>query len=105
MSTLVVCSWGCVRSVGLSILLKEKYNWKDVIAVGIDNTNPETFTMLSQWADRVIVVGEQQLLDKVRVYRSDALLFDIGVDVYHGNARHPDLVSNLEHWLRSTGVL
>lgn len=102
---LTVCSWGCVRSVGLSILLKEKYGRKDVIAAGIDNTTPETFAMLAAWADKVIVVGEQGLLEKVKPYCPDAILFDIGVDVYNGNARHPDLVSNLEHWLAQGGVL
>lgn len=106
MKILTLCSWGCVRSVGLSILLKEKYNRKDVIAAGLDNTTPETMHLLMTWADRIILVGEADHLRKIPSEFAGKLThFDIGIDRFHGNARHPELIELLEIELGNSNIL
>lgn len=75
---LCVCRQGDNRSVHAAWLLKK--HGKEAIAVGVDETSVESFKILQDWADRVIV------LDKVlwgRTPKSEKNeLVDIGPDIY-----------------------
>lgn len=78
MRVLVVCDYGINRSVTIASMLK--FQKHDTIAAGIHHTSRGTLDMLTDWADRVIVVEphlEQFIKDpaKVRVW-------DVGPDKY-----------------------
>lgn len=58
MNILTVCQHGNVRSVGTRSILT-KLGHRDVIAIGAENTTPETLEMLYDWAELVLVAEPQ----------------------------------------------
>lgn len=76
MKVLCVCEHGNVRSVALAYLIKTIYK-HEAIAVGEEDTSPETMEMLGNWADKVIYVPDL-----------------VGEDVWHDPFNH-----NLQHKL------
>lgn len=78
---LTICEWGNSRSVALAWLLKDQHG-ADALACGICAASPETFHMLCEWADIIIVTFgpiardiDMAFLDKVKVW-------DVGQDRY-----------------------
>jgi hypothetical protein len=87
---LCVCRRGEVRSVAVRSILT-LLGFRKVLACGWETNDEETFKMLVDWADVVLVVGSEWAapypLDKT-------VLLDIGPDVW-GRHNHPDLVHKL----------
>lgn len=78
---LTICEYGNSRSVGLAFLLKTKYG-REAIACGILCTSPDTFDMLCNWADNIIITYapiEGSINDK---YKHKVLVWDVGHDRY-----------------------
>ena len=100
---------GINRSGALSILLK-KYFKHDVIQAGYGITQPETFKMLSNWADRIVICDNEAVGAIPSDDQKKIAVFNIGDDVY-GNPMQPDLqkkmMKMLAEWVGSkyrTGV-
>jgi predicted protein tyrosine phosphatase len=55
MKILVICSAGTVRSVGMAHVLKQRWG-HDAVPVGHDANSQATVDLLSDWADRIIVM-------------------------------------------------
>lgn len=91
MHILTVCQRGNVRSVAMAYLLKDEMGYKDVIAIGVDTTTAETWNMLGQWADKIYVVAEMDVMQKVpERFWNKVIHLNIGRDVW-GNPTHPGL--------------
>lgn len=80
---------GINRSGALSIILK-KYFKHDVMQAGYGITKPDTFKMLSQWADKIAICDIEALSAIPGEYRGKVAIFNIGDDVY-GNPMQEDL--------------
>lgn len=78
---LTICEFGNSRSVGCAFLLKAKYH-KDAIACGICSTSPETFDMLCNWADNIIITFAPIARDINEKYKNKVLIWDVGADRY-----------------------
>lgn len=90
------CSWGQVRSVAARKVLIENYDCKNVLACGLDKNSLETLKMLFEWADKIFVVGEQRLKDKIpSAYANKIIHVNIGQD-HWGSHRHPQLAAILK---------
>lgn len=74
---LCVCQGGNSRSVALAYYLKSK--GKQAIAVGTDHTSKETFELLINWADAVIVT-DKNLLHLVPYDGHKLRVWDVGHD-------------------------
>jgi len=96
---LTVCEGGNVRSVTLAKILKEL--GEEAIAVGWKYTSPETFSLLVEWADRIVFVDLEENISKLYEnlpaieYRHKVRHLDVGEDNW-GLAHHPDLVRILK---------
>lgn len=77
---LTICEWGNSRSVGLAFMLKQK-NY-DALAVGICAAAPETFDMLCNWADNIIVTFAPITPFIPEKYKDKVLTWDVGFDRY-----------------------
>lgn len=80
MKVLTVCSEGINRSVVLASITK--YKWGDVIAIGVNNTSPETLEMLYNWADYIIVVDKRLITQIPTKYSAKVKDWDVGEDRY-----------------------
>lgn len=78
---LTVCEYGNSRSVGCAFMLKEKYG-KDAIACGIRRANPDTFDMLCEWADSIVITVGHLRPEINPKYNDKVLLWDVGHDRY-----------------------
>lgn len=90
---LTVCQRGNSRSVATAYILKDERQYSDVLACGIETVSPNTFTMLADWADKIIVVGEKYVWDKVPKNEhtdNKVTWVDVGPDQW-GNPFHPEL--------------
>ena len=96
MKILCVCEGGNVRSVGMAFALKHIYG-QDALACGWRFNSLETFKMLCDWADRIVVMQEV-FVAKVPsdVLRSKVRVVDVGPDCF-GNPLHPDLQACVQH--------
>lgn len=83
MKVLCVCSRGNSRSAGLAALLRENYG-VETLACGIHSASPETFRMLCDWADFVVVMQWSLLasLPSDCRYSGKVNLCEVGDDVY-----------------------
>ena len=105
MKILCVCDKGVNRSVHFASQLKWWGN--DTIAIGLDNTTPETLNMLYAWADKVIITEPNQQL-KLPPIDDKVVLFNVGQDTYH-RPFNPELLGKVKkflednkHWLQHT---
>lgn len=79
----------------MATILKRELGYWDTLPCGIYNCSAETRMMLFNWADLVIVVGEQKIYDVVpEEFRAKTVHIDVGLDVWD-NPRHPDLWAKL----------
>lgn len=83
MKILTVCQRGNCRSVATAYILKDRMGVFDAIAMGVETASPETQKMLLEWADKIIVVGQKYIYDKVPKGFEDKMHWlDIGPDVW-----------------------
>ena len=98
---LTICQRGNVRSATLAVILKDWLGYKDVIALGVETTMPETLAMLMGQAMTVFVVGDEGLLSRIP-HSTSVHFVDVGVDKWL-QPMHPSLVSALLFWLVNHG--
>jgi len=100
---LCVCMGGDVRSGTLARILKHEFNM-DALAVGVGYATAETFHMLAEWADHIVIPADKPVWDSdmIRPWERKVIWWDIGPDVWH-QPLHPELLgilSELAHkWL------
>lgn len=110
---LCVCARGNVRSVTLAAILKDGWNEKDVIAVGLDTSTHQFLNSMVKQASKIYVVGEQTLYNDFCMFTSGADLalsewaaklehVDVGADVWQ-QPMHPELVKALVGWMLDHG--
>lgn len=100
-----MCAGGCVRSVGLKYLLKNKYGHES-LACGQDNNSgnyAETIEMLCNWADYVIVLTEDYKKFVPEKYKEKLLCYDVGTDRF-GYAFHPELLGLCDKMIVEHGL-
>lgn len=78
---LTICEYGNSRSVGAAYLLKQDWG-RDALACGICVTSPETFEMLCNWADTIIVTFAPIEKDINEKFRHKVVVWDVGFDRY-----------------------
>src|SRR5258708_5399933 len=90
MKILCVCEGGNVRSVTMAYLLKS--NGMDAIACGVLWNKPETVSMLSDWAE-MILLAEGRLNEKIPETNHGKIIdMEIGPDIW-GQSMVPGLVN------------
>jgi hypothetical protein len=85
---LTICEGGTVRSVALAFQLKD--HGQDAIAGSWRWNSPETFRMLFEWADYIVLMQEEFLPHVIELPGFDidkARVVDVGPDTY-GNPLH-----------------
>ena len=87
---LCVCRWGNIRSVALARLLK--HEGYDALACGVNAHSPQTFAMLSGWADFIFVAKREFSLAIPEAYKTKVIDARIGEDIWL-DADHPDLMA------------
>ena len=97
MKVLCMCAGAVSRSVGLAYLLKYRYG-HDALAVSHEKNTVETIDMLSNWADRIIVVQPHYAKHIPEKYHSKLGVYDVGLDRWV-NALHPELHQVLETYI------
>jgi predicted protein tyrosine phosphatase len=98
---LCCCSGGQVRSVAARKVLCDDFGLKAVLACGLEKNDPDTLRMLFNWADVVIVVGENHLFRLVpEEFLAKAVHLSIGGDRW-GNCFDPNLNRLLKALLKS----
>lgn len=97
---LAICEWGNSRSVALAWLLKEQYH-KDALACGICVVGPDTFKMLYDWAEMVIVTDARLTHPYFEQYSYKTEFWDVGPDVYF-RGFDPDLIEQYRRYLKDT---
>ena len=90
MKVLTICSAGTVRSVSLAHVLKSRYGI-DAIPAGHDLNSQETLDMLSDWADKIIVMQPKYAAGLPMRNAHKIIKVDVGTDIW-GSALHPDLL-------------
>jgi len=78
---LTVCSAGTVRSVSLAHVLKYRYG-VDALAAGHDGNSRETLDMLSDWADRIVVMQPQYAAGFPMRNAHKIITVDVGPDIW-----------------------
>lgn len=93
---LTICNHGNIRSVALAYLIKSIYG-HEAIAIGSEDTSKETWDMLLNWADKVIVMDSSVPIE-APLYkpRSDdkVIYLNIGKDIWF-DAKHQALLHKL----------
>lgn len=80
---LTVCERGNSRSVALAFVLKDYTIGKpEAIACGIKSTSKETFAMLADWADTIVLVDKKFEQDIPKKYKVKLKICDVGPDIY-----------------------
>jgi protein-tyrosine-phosphatase len=92
MKIAVFCKGGITRSAAMANELK-RYG-HDVLAAGLGYNAPETIQMLTDWADRIVVM-QKELVQLVPMSgRGKMVVADVGPDVWT-NSSDPDLVARV----------
>lgn len=99
---LCLCRCGHSRSVALSRIF-HKYGIP-AVAAGADTAGPDALRVLSQWADRVIVLEEKFAAAVPDVSRPKVFAMDIGPDRW-SNPYHPELLALVERLAREAGFI
>lgn len=102
---LCCCSGGKVRSVAAKYLLEDEFGYSRVLTCGLDKTHPDVLDMLIDWADYVIVVGEQRLMDKLMEIQpiGQYIHINVGEDTY-GHYGHPKLLEQVRPRIRDASI-
>jgi predicted protein tyrosine phosphatase len=92
MKVLTVCQRGNCRSVALAYVLKDVRGQSDILSCGIETTSPQTFDMLGEWAEKIVVCAELEILQRVPTKFSHKTEWaNVGPDRWQ-NASHPELI-------------
>ena len=78
---LAVCQKGNSRSVTLAYYLKRERK-ADAIAIGIEVTKPETFDMLCNWSDLIMLTDTRLDRPALDPYRHKLIHVDVGTDIW-----------------------
>lgn len=102
MKLLVACHAGICRSAAMSNELK--HHGFDALVVGLGYNKPETVRMLTDWADKIVVM-QKELVDFVPMPdREKVVVADVGPDVWK-NSADPDLRNRVkvivDSWLKN----
>lgn len=101
---LCLCAAGNNRSVAAGYLLKHQYRY-DAVCAGVHAAAPETLRMLCQWADRILVCGEQTLACKIPgEFAAKVTQLAIGEDRW-GPTYHPELLALMKAELARLGLI
>ena len=93
---LCCCRKGQVRSVAARLLLCERWGFRRVVAVGLENTDSDTLAHLSEWAYVILVVGSTAVWDMSPwFFKRRAIFVNVGPDFW-GSFNHPELLAKLE---------
>jgi predicted protein tyrosine phosphatase len=106
MKVLTMCSAGTVRSVAMAHKLKQNYGI-DAVPVGHDANSQETIDMLSDWADKILVMQPKYASGILKKNAHKVVIADVGPDVW-GNPLDPDLqakVGKIAFDLHQQGVI
>lgn len=80
---LVCCQGGKVRSIHAKWLLNDKYGYKNLVTIGLENTDESLKAILCEWADIILIVATDNLREKVpEKYRDKIELLFVGPDVW-----------------------
>lgn len=94
---LTICEYGNSRSVALSFILKGM--GKESIACGMTASSHETFMMLCNWADTIIVTFEPLAKHILPEFHHKLKIWDVGVDKYFmGYA--PELLDKYDKFIK-----
>jgi hypothetical protein len=86
---LCTCRGGNSRSVGMAYALKYFFG-HDAIACGVEGNDPETVTMLCNWA-QIIICMRPEFKEKIpSEFWHKTFVCDVGYDRYF--QPHPDLI-------------
>ena len=89
MKYLIVCDGGNVRSNALGFHLKWHHN-REAIAIGRLYMSPETMEMMTNWADRIVLMQPHMAESIPEAYHDKIVVVDVGVDRFGINI-HPEL--------------
>lgn len=109
MKVLTVCIGGVVRSVAIADVLRNNHGI-DAIPLSAVNNSKETFEMLCDWADKIIMVEPRDAGTIPPQYKGKwqncytwecekTEVFDIGLDKW-GSARHPELTKLINNRIK-----
>lgn len=95
---LCLCAGGKVRSACCRWILEDTYGFMSVLTAGLEKWCPQALSELTWWADRIVVVGEGALLDKLPYAKEapestrwgNTIHIDVGPDRW-GHYGHKDL--------------
>lgn len=91
MKILTVCQRGNVRSATVATILKDYGGYLDVIAVGVHTTTPETLSLMTNWANMILIAGQKELCEAFNGTVKLPIYLGIETD-YWGTHMHPELV-------------
>lgn len=91
MKILTVCQRGNVRSATVATILKDYCGYKDVIAIGVHTSTPETIALMAAWSDVILISGQQDLCGAFKDTPKPVVYLGIEVDQW-GEHMHPQLV-------------
>jgi hypothetical protein len=109
MKILTICSAGACRSVAMAHVLKGDYG-HDAVPVGRDANSQKTLDMLSEWADKIIVMQPKYAIGTLKASLHKLIpaeLTDVGPDVWR-NPLSPqlrDIVGTMAENLHRKGLL
>lgn len=89
MKYLCVCDGGNVRSAALAFWLKH-FAKQEAIAVGRLQVSKDTMNMLTEWADRIIIMQPHMIESISENHHDKVTVCDVGPDRW-GVSIHPEL--------------
>lgn len=101
MNILVVCAGAVCRSVAMALVLKQ--DGHDAIAISADWNYPDTFDMMSQWADRIVLMEPKFKGHIHSLYHDKIRVCDVGPDIWL-NPLKDDLLQKCYNWVKDGGL-
>lgn len=102
MKILTVCNGGNCRSVTLASMIKQE--GVEAIPIGLRTNTTKTIKMLGRWADVVIVLADNHMLDRLpNGLKKKVIYMNIGKDEWE-QAMHPELVKRISKALKKTSL-
>lgn len=103
MRFLCLCSGGNIRSVHTAYLLKHTRHGHEALTAGIHTASRETLDMLSEWADRILICGNNLTSGVSDKYQGKVIQLGIGEDVWGVPSMAPSLLQLADQELRKVG--
>jgi len=101
MRVLTVCAGAVCRSVAMALVLKSKSH--DAIALSSDWNSTDTFDMLTDWADRVVLM-EPKFQGKIHFKDCKKIrICNVGPDIWK-NPLNEDLLDMCWKWVNEGGL-